>query len=143
MSQIIERTEAHYDTVEVPFGRIYHWHQAHVILECDCGEILTFSGTSATTTCWRCGADYGALVHGIHHQEEHLQDEEAHPWHYDLQSQEDQHLRDEAAYPEDSPWRYNDVTSGLGDDEERWKTARAKQPWASSSASVEREHHAL
>src|SRR5215218_4151278 len=123
MSQIIERTEAHYDTVEVPFGRIYHWHQAHVILECDCGEILTFSGTSAITTCWGCGADYGALVHGIHDGEEHLRDEDVHPWHYDLQSQADQHLRDEAAYTEGSPYRYNDVTEGL-DDEERWKGAR-------------------
>src|SRR5215207_3936767 len=103
MSRIIERTEAHYDTVEVPFGRIYHWHQAHVILECDCGEILTFSGTSAITTCWGCGADYGALVHGIHYQEECL--------------------RDEAAYPEGSSWRYDDVTAGLGDDKERWKKA--------------------
>ena len=53
--------------------------------------------------------------------EEHLGDEEVHPWHYDLQSQDDQHLRDEAAYPEDSPYRYNDVTAGLGDDEKRWK----------------------
>src|ERR687890_371344 len=86
MSQIIERAEAHYDTVVVPFGRIYHWHQAHVILECDCGEILTFSGTSAIITCWGCGADYGALVHGIHHQEEHLREEDVHPWHYDLKA---------------------------------------------------------
>ena len=110
MSRIIERIEAHYDTVEVPFGRIHQWHQAHLTLECDCGEILTFSGTSAISTCWRCGAAYGALVNDIHYQEEHLGDEEVHPWHYDLRNQEDQHLRDEAAYPERSPWRYNDVT---------------------------------
>jgi hypothetical protein len=58
--------------------------------------------------------------------EEHLGDEEVHPWHYDDQSQEDQHLRDEATYPEDSSWRYDDVTTGL-DDEERWKKATAKQ----------------
>ena len=66
MSRIIERIEAHYDTVEVPFGRIHQWHQAHLTLECDCGEILTFSGTSATVTCYGGGADYGALVHDIH-----------------------------------------------------------------------------
>ena len=118
MSKLIESVEAHYETLEVPFGRIYHWHQAHVTLECDCGEILTFSGTSAIPSC-RCGAAYGALVHDIHYKEEHLGDEEVHPWNHDLQSQADQHLRDEAAYAEDSPWRYNDVTSGLvGDDEE-------------------------
>ena len=123
--KIIESVQAHYETLEVPFGRIYQWHQAHVTLECECGEILTFSGTSAITTCCRCGAEYGALVHDIHYGEEHLRDEDAHPWHYDLRSQEDQHLRDEAAYTEDSPWRYDDVTSGLGDDVERWKKARA------------------
>jgi hypothetical protein len=126
MSTIIENVEAHYETLEVPFGRIYHWHQAHVTLQCDCGEILTFSGTSATDTC-RCGAPYGTLVHGIHYREEHLRDEDIHPWHYDVQSQADQHLRDETACTEDSSWRYNDVTSGkVGDDkEERWKKARA------------------
>jgi hypothetical protein len=126
MSKIIESVEAHYDTLEVPFGRIYHWHQGHVTLECDCDEILTFSGTSAIITCCRCGAEYGALVHDIHYRGEHPRDEDVHPWHYDLQSQADQHLQDEAAYPEeDSPWRYNDVTSGLGDDKERWKKTRA------------------
>ena len=122
MSRIVERIQAHYDIVEVPFGRIYQWHQAHLTLECDCGETLTFSGSSAILTCIRCGAQYGTLVNDIHYREEHLGVEEVHPWHYDLQSQEDQHLRDEAAYPEDSPWRYNDVTEGL-DDEKRWKKA--------------------
>lgn len=122
MSKIIESVQAHYDTLEVPFGRIYHWHQAHGTLECECGEILTFSGTSATATCWRCGVAYAALVNDIHYREEHLSDGDVHPWDYDLTNQEDQHLRDQAAYPEASPWRYNDVTAGL-DDERRWKKA--------------------
>src|ERR671911_2288526 len=128
MSKLIESVEAHYETLEVPFGRIYHWHQAYVTLECDCGEILTFSGTSAILSC-RCGATYGALVHDIHYREEHLGDEEVHPWHYDLQNQEAQHLRDEAAYPEGSAWRYNDVTESgfVNGDEERWKKARTRQ----------------
>jgi hypothetical protein len=104
MPQIIESIKAHYSTLKVPFGRVYSWHQAHV------------------------GADYGALVHDIHHREERQRDEDVHPWHYDAQSQAGQHLRDEAAYAEASPWRYNDVTSGLmGDDEERWKEARTRQ----------------
>ena len=125
--KIIESVQGHYDTLEVPFGRIYHWHQAHLTLECECGEILTFSGSSATVTCCGCGAAYGALVNDIHYREEHLGDEDAHPWHYDLRSQEDQHVRDEeATYTEGSSWRYDDVTEGL-DDEERWKKATAKQ----------------
>ena len=134
MPQIIESIEAHYSTLEVPFGRVYSWHQAHVVLECDCGEKHTFTGTSAITTC-RCGADYGALVHDIRLRERQLPDQDEHPWFHDEQSQADQHLRDEAAYPEDSPWRYNDVTSGLkGDDEECWQKARAQQRLDSSYA---------
>src|SRR5215216_1338107 len=98
-NKIIERVEAHYETLEVPLGRIYQWHQAHLTLECECGEILSFSGTSAIITCWRCGAAYGALVNDIHYREEHLGDEDVHPW------------------------GYNDVTEGWGDDVERWKKA--------------------
>jgi hypothetical protein len=89
MSKIVQSVEAHYETLEVPLGRIYLWEQARVTLECDCGEILTFSGTSTIVTC-RCGAAYGALVRDIHYREEHLGDEDGHPWHYDLQSQANQ-----------------------------------------------------
>ena len=119
MTKIIESTKAQYDTVEVPFGRSYRWHQAHVVLECDCGEKLTFSATSAinASSC-RCGADYGALIHTIRYREEHPRAEDVQPWHYDLQSQEDQHQQDEAAHPSSSRWRYNDITSGfIGADE--------------------------
>ena len=128
MPRIIESIKAHYSTLEVPFGRVYSWHQAHVVLECDCGEKLTFTGTSAITTC-RCGTDYGSLVHDIRLRGRQLPDQDEHPWLYDEQSQADQHLRDQAACAKDSPWRYNDVTtSGLvGDNEERWKKARARQ----------------
>ena len=134
MYKIIQSVQAHYETLKVPFGRIYHWEQAHGTLECDCGETLTFGGSSAIVTC-RCGAPYGALVRDIHYREEHLRDEDEHPWHYDLRSQEAQHLRDEAAYPEGSAWRYNDVTTSgfvVGDeDEERWEKVRAQQNRAS------------
>jgi len=111
MTRIIENIQAHYETLEVPFGRIYEWLPAHLVLECDCGETLTFSATttSAACSCHRCGADYGASVHHLHYREEHPKDEDVHPWHHDRQSRADQHLRDEAACPEDSPWRYNDV----------------------------------
>jgi hypothetical protein len=69
------------------------------------------------------------LVHEIGRRERQLRDEDEHPWHYDEQSQADQHLRDEKACPEDSPWRYNDVTTSgfVGDDKERWKKARERR----------------
>src|SRR4028119_1127618 len=89
MTKIIESTKAQYDTVEVPFGRSYRWHQAHVVLECDCGEKLTFSASTSAidaSSC-RCGADYGALIHTIRYREEHPRAE-------DVQSQEDQHQQE-------------------------------------------------
>jgi hypothetical protein len=125
MTRIIEDIEACYETHEVPFGRIYEWHPEHNIVECDCGERFTLSATSTTTTCCRCGTDHGAIVRGIQKHEGRLPEEITHPWHHDAQEQEKQHHQDEAAYAEDSPWRYNDVTSGMGDDKERWKKARA------------------
>ena len=122
MTRIIEDIEAHYEAHEVPFGRSYKWHPKHIIVECDCGERFTFTATSTTTTC-RCGTDHSGVVREIQRHEGQLPDESIHPWHHDAKEQAEQHRRDEAAYAEDSPWRYNDVTSGLGDDQERWKKA--------------------
>jgi hypothetical protein len=112
--EIIE--EAHYETCEVPFGRSYKWHPERMVVECDCGEELVFTGTDTLTTC-QCGTEYGDLVRGIRSREGRLQNKDVRPWDYDVQDQADQHLRDEAAYPEGSPRRYNDVTSGLIDDD--------------------------
>ena len=129
MARIIKATPAHYETYEVPFGRSYVWHTEHIIVECGCGQRLTLTGTSNLPSCPECGVDYGSLVRDIRRREKRqLRDEDEHPWHYDEQSQADQHLRDEKGCPEDSPWRYNDVTLGfVGDDEERWKKARERQ----------------
>jgi hypothetical protein len=129
MTRIIEDIEAHYETHEVPFGRSYKWHPEHINVECDCGERLTLTATSAKTTC-RCGTHHGASE-GVRNIKKHdlgrLPDKIMHPWHHDAQEQAQQHQQDEAAYSEDSPWRYEDVTSGLmGDDEERWKKGRAQ-----------------
>ena len=112
--EIIE--EAHYETCEVPFGRSYKWHPERMVVECACGEELVFTGTDTLTTC-QCGTEYGDLVRGIRSREGRLQNKDVRPWDYDVQDQADQHLRDEAAYPEGSPRRYNDVTSGLIDDD--------------------------
>ena len=129
MSRIEKATPAHYESHEVPFGRSYEWHPEQIIVECDCGQKLLLTGTSNLPSCPECGLDYGSLVHEIRRREKRrLRDEDEHPWQYDDQGQEDQHLRDEQAYPEDSPWRYNDVTSGfVGDDEVQWEKARKRQ----------------
>ena len=125
--QDIERLEEHYEVQEVPFGRSYQWCPECIVVECDCGERLTFKVT-ALTDFWavcECGTDLTADIqeklqgHPPEVQGQMLEDYEAtqHPWLYDLQAQAEQHLRDEAAYPEGSPWRYNDITSRSLEDE--------------------------
>ncbi len=119
MTQIIK--EAQYETLEVPFGKSYRWHQAHVVVECDCGEKPTFemSALTGSRAVCACGANHtvGIQEKLQGHQSEDYEANQ-HPWLHDPQAQAEQHLRDEAAYPEGSPWRYNDITS-RGTDNER------------------------
>jgi hypothetical protein len=109
--KIIERVEARYEAREVPFGRVYEWHSAHVVLECDCGERLMLTATSTTTACGPCGAYLGGFVHDLREREDPLPDGLTHPWFYDAKERAKQHQQDEATYPEGSPWRYDDVTA--------------------------------
>jgi hypothetical protein len=115
MTQITERVEAHYESSEMPFGKVYEWHDAYVAVECDCGEKVSLTATSTITACRRCGADLATFVHDIKEREGRLPDRITHPWYYDAEERAHQHQHDEAAYPEGSSWRYNDIT---GADEE-------------------------
>jgi len=116
MVQIIERVEAHYESREMPFGKVYVWNPTSVALECDCGEKVTLSATRTTTTCGRCGADLGTLVHDLREREGRLADNLTHPWFYDAREREQQHEHDEAAHLEGSPWRYNDITAASNEE---------------------------
>ena len=111
------RVVGRYEVDETPFGRSYKWHPAYVNLECDCGAELTLSGASATPVCSRCATDHSGVINEIQKREGRLGHEVTHPWGYDAQEQAEQRLKDEAAHPEDSPWRYNDITSRGTDDE--------------------------
>ena len=111
MVQILERLQAHYESREMPFGKVYEWHPAAVALECDCGEKVTLNATSPTITCSRCGANLGTFVQVIREREGRLADKLTHPWFYDVRERSQQHEHDEAAYLEGSPWRYNDITA--------------------------------
>jgi hypothetical protein len=119
--QVIERLEEHYELQEVPFGRSYTWCPECIVVECDCGERFTFK-MSSIIGLWavcECGVDLTPDIqeklqgHQPEVQGQMLEDYEAthHPWLHDTEAQAKQHLRDEATYPEDSPWRYNDITS--------------------------------
>jgi hypothetical protein len=96
MVRILEHVQAHYENREMPFGKVYVWHPAHVDLECDCGEKVTLS---ATSTCGRCGADLSTFVYEIRERQGPLPEKLAHPWFYDAKERAQQHERDEAAYP--------------------------------------------
>ncbi len=109
MTKISIRIEGHYEVREEPFSRTYEWQPGCVVLECDCGQELTLTGTSTVLTC-RCGTDHSAIVQDLQEREGRLRYAVTHPWRYDAKEQAQQHLRDEAAHPEGSPWRYNDVT---------------------------------
>ena len=109
MTKISVRIEGHYEVHEEPFSRTYEWQPGCVVLECDCGQELTLTGTSTVPTC-RCGADLGVIIQSLQEREGRLRHAVTHPWRYDAKKQAQQHLRDEVAHPEGSPWRYNDVT---------------------------------
>jgi hypothetical protein len=132
MTRITVRVEGHYEVHEVPFSRSYVWHPSAITLVCDCSEEMTLTSASTDSTC-RCGADHSALandalIDDIRARENQLRDAVTHPWDHEAKEQAAQHLRDEAAYPEGSPRRYNEITSGLmDDDEERWMKARTQQ----------------
>jgi hypothetical protein len=59
MARIIKATPTHYETHEVPCSKSYKWHPGYVIVEWECGQKLTLSGTSNLPSCPECGADYG------------------------------------------------------------------------------------
>ena len=116
MVQILERVQAHYESREMPLGKVYEWQPVFVALKCDCGEKVSLSATSTTTTCSRCGADLGTFVHDIREREGRLPDKLTHPWFYVATERAEQHTHDEAAYLEGSPWRYNDITAATNEE---------------------------
>jgi hypothetical protein len=116
MVHVVERVEAHYENREMPFGKVYEWHPAAFAHECECGQKVTLTATSTTTTCSRCGAELGTFVHGIREHEGRLPDKLTHPWFYDAKERAHQHEHDEAAYPEGSRWRYNDITADTNEE---------------------------
>ena len=116
MVQILQRVQAHYESREMPFGKVYEWHPATVVLECDCGEKVTLSATSTATACSGCGAELGTFVNESREREGRLPDTLTHPWFYDARERAQQHKHDEAAYPEGSRWRYNDITASTNEE---------------------------
>jgi hypothetical protein len=116
MTKTTVHVVGYYEVEETPFGRSYKWHPGYVNLECNCGAELTLSGAGSAPLC-SCGTDYSGVIEDIQKREGRQGHGVTHPWRYDIKEQAEQHLKDEAAHPDDSPWRYNDITSRGTDDE--------------------------
>ena len=122
--RIIKRVAEHYVVQESPFGRNYKWAPEQVVLECSkCAKRTTHKRSQIISSegfSCECGKSNTAdireeLVIEVLDEEQYEADN--HPWRHDAKAQDKQHSRDEAAHPEDSAWRYNDVTARKGIEE--------------------------
>jgi hypothetical protein len=77
--EVTARVEGHYEVHETPFARCYQWCPGYVTLVCECGEELTFSATSTSSTCSGCGADHSAVITDLQQREGRTRPEVNHP----------------------------------------------------------------
>ena len=83
---ILKYTEGCYEIQDVEFGKVYKWCPDSVVVECECGQMPTF--TRSETTCEWCEADYAAIVTDYmslaceESDTRQLEDEVIHPWRY-------------------------------------------------------------
>ncbi|MDQ3943489.1 MAG: hypothetical protein M3254_10365 [Actinomycetota bacterium] len=89
--RVIEHAEAHYETQDVEFGRVYKWCPECIVVECECGKRSTYRGSDLTGSVIVCecgedrAVDLGEEVAG-----QMLKDDEAvHPWRYWRSSETD------------------------------------------------------
>jgi len=76
VTQVIERVNAHYEVEGVEMGRVYRWCPESVMIECDCGEMLTL--IASRTACSECGADHAATTEEV--LDVRQEDKVDHPW---------------------------------------------------------------
>ena len=82
LAKVIERVQARYEIQEVEMGKVYMWHPAHIVLECQCGERLALS--ASTTSCVQCASDHVLAVKALKEAstDKHQSDQTLHPWRY-------------------------------------------------------------
>src|SRR5947209_11292406 len=122
--QIIKRVAGHYEVQEKPFGRNYKWAPEKVVLECSkCGKRTThkrsqiISSEGVSCECGKCDTTDIREELVIEVLDEEQYEAQNYPWRHDAKAQNKQHSRDEVGHPEDSAWRYNDVTARKGIEE--------------------------
>ena len=59
MVQLVKLIKAHYEAKEVRFGKVYRWRLERRVIECECGEKPTLTGS--VSVCDGCGTDYTAV----------------------------------------------------------------------------------
>ena len=63
--KIVERTQGHYETQDVEFGKVYKWHPESVVIECECGKRMTrtrLEVIKAEVSACECGEDSAASI---------------------------------------------------------------------------------
>jgi hypothetical protein len=58
---VVEHLRGHYEVREIHFGRDYVWCPECVVVECDCGERLHFTGSEERAVCG-CGMEHTSVV---------------------------------------------------------------------------------
>ena len=83
--RVIERLDGCYEAQKMPFGTLYRWRADCVVIECECGERLTLTGSM--TICG-CGADHEATIREVLAGKRRSEDEALHPWRYATDSED-------------------------------------------------------
>jgi hypothetical protein len=76
---VIERIEGRYEAQDVPFGKVYAWRSGRVVVECDCGERLTLTGSAPVCGC---GLNHATTIRKELDAARQPKDEILHPWRY-------------------------------------------------------------
>lgn len=87
MAKVVEREHAHYDVQEVEFGKVYQWRPNSILIECECGEMVTL--TASKLLCEECGAEHTKIVREDLIDRRLRGDEEVHPWRYSEDREDD------------------------------------------------------
>ncbi|MBV9453438.1 MAG: hypothetical protein JOZ19_04880 [Rubrobacter sp.] len=74
--RVSEHVEGRYEAQEVPLGIVYAWRSGRVVIERDCGERVTLTGT---TGIYRCGTNLTAILRETR-AAKRPRDEYLHPW---------------------------------------------------------------
>jgi hypothetical protein len=83
---------AHLEGGYVEMGKVYRWHPKPPVVECECGRMLSTSGS--TTSCPDCGADHMDPLRAESAEEGRWGNGSIQPWRYSKHRLEEERLPD-------------------------------------------------